>query len=73
MLNKTPTSSNQQPLVNPKQARWVHGVLGMLIAVVGKDTMLGMVLGQTQREVRSLVEVAEQGTPPSWDSWYLDN
>ena len=37
------------------QAKWVNGVLGMLIAVVGRDSLLGLILRQTRSEINSLV------------------
>ena len=41
------------------QARWLVGVLGMLIAVVGKSSLLGLILGQARSEVRSLLRDQE--------------
>jgi hypothetical protein len=42
-------------LVHVPQARWVMGVLGLLIAVVGKESVLGLILRQAKFEVFSLV------------------
>jgi hypothetical protein len=43
------------PLVNAAHARWVVGVLNMLIAVVGRTSLLGLILRQTRSEIASLV------------------
>ena len=36
-------------------AKWVVGVLGMLIAVVGRDSLLGLILRQTRSEITSII------------------
>jgi hypothetical protein len=41
------------------QAKWVAGVLSMLIAVVGRDSLLGLILRQTRSDVMSLVRAEE--------------
>jgi hypothetical protein len=53
MVNRLPTSS--QPLVNPQQARQVMGALGLLIALCGSRSCLGMILQQARCEVSSLL------------------
>ena len=74
MLKKTPSSRNEESLINPEQARWVHRVLGMLIAVVGKESLLGLMLGQTRLEIRSLLQSSvEPEDPPAGDAWFLTN
>src|SRR5436190_224616 len=55
MIESTRETTNYSGFVNMRQARWLIGVLGMLMAVVGKDSLLGLILGQTRREVASLV------------------
>ncbi len=42
-------------LLDPHQARYVTGVLGMLIAVVGHRSCLGIVLQQARSEIISLL------------------
>jgi hypothetical protein len=56
-----------------KQARWLCGVLGMLIGVVGKDSLLGLILGQARGEIVSLVKSEESGKGPSADPWFAAN
>jgi hypothetical protein len=43
-------------------AQWVIGVLSMLIGVVGKESLLGLILRQTRSEIASFVR-DEQGSP----------
>jgi hypothetical protein len=42
-------------LCNPQHARWLIGVLQMLIKVVGRETVLGLILGQARSEIISLL------------------
>ncbi|HTU91306.1 MAG TPA: hypothetical protein VMF69_14595 [Gemmataceae bacterium] len=53
---------NEDSFFNIAHARWVIGVLGMLIAVVGKNSLLGLLLRQTRREIDSVIQ-DEQPTP----------
>ena len=41
------------------QARWVLAVLNMAVAVVGRESLLGLILRQTRSEVASLVRDEE--------------
>ncbi|HTU16497.1 MAG TPA: hypothetical protein VMG10_00415 [Gemmataceae bacterium] len=56
------TSDDESSFFNLAHARWVVGVLGMLIAVVGKESLVGLLLRQTRREIDSLIE-DEQPAP----------
>ena len=73
MLEKTQETVQYSGFVNVRQARWLVGVLSMLIAVVGKDSLLGLILGQTRREVASLVEAEEEGQAMRGTGWHLTN
>jgi hypothetical protein len=55
MDEKNP-SANEASFFNLAHARWVIGVLGMLIAVVGKESLLGLLLRQTRFEIDSLIQ-----------------
>jgi uncharacterized membrane protein len=44
------------------QAKWVIGVLSMLIAVVGAESLLGLILRQTRSEITSIVRDEEPDT-----------
>ena len=58
-MKRARISAPQSNLANLRQARWLVGVLGLLIAVVGKDTMLGLILVQTRMEIGSLIHQCE--------------
>lgn len=55
-MAKKISSATEAPFFNVAQAKWVIGVLGMLVAVVGKDSLLGLVLRQTRYEINSLIQ-----------------
>jgi hypothetical protein len=61
MIRKN-TSSDEDSFFNIAHARWVIGVLSMLIAVVGKESLVGLLLRQTRREIDSLIQ-DEQPSP----------
>jgi hypothetical protein len=66
-------STEETDFFNLPLAKWVLGVLAMLIAVVGKESLVGLILRQTRAEIASLVLDEEQGTTTSKDPWYMDN
>lgn len=53
-------NTDSTPFFNPTQARWLAGVLTMLIRIVGPRTCLGVILFQARGEVVSLL--ADAGT-----------
>ena len=73
MLEKTQEAVHYSGFVNVRQARWLVGVLSMLIAVVGKESLLGLILGQTRREIDSLVEAEDEGMAQRGTAWHLNN
>ena len=66
-------SAEEQDFFNLPLAKWVLGVLAMLIAVVGEESLVGLILRQTRSEIASLVHDEEQGVNSSEDLWYLNN
>jgi hypothetical protein len=46
-------------------AKWVVGVLSMLIAVVGRESLLGLILRQTRSEITSIVRTEEPEAAPA--------
>jgi hypothetical protein len=52
--------SRQKQLLDPHQGRYVLGALGLLIAVVGQQSCLGIILQQARSEVASLLRSQEQ-------------
>jgi hypothetical protein len=54
---------HEAPFFNLAHARWVVGVLNMLIAVVGRDSLLGLILRQTRSEITSVIRDEAPPTP----------
>jgi len=52
-------ATQQKRLLDSQQAKYVQGVLGMLIAVVGSRSCLGIILQQARSEVMSLLRSDE--------------
>ncbi len=48
---------------NLSQAKWVEGVLSMLIAVVGRESLVGLILRQARFEIHGFVRDEEQAPP----------
>jgi hypothetical protein len=65
--------NKEVPLFNIAQARWVIGVLGMLIAVVGKESLLGLLLRQTRFEIDNLVRDEDPSAVVQRASRYKEN
>ena len=60
-------------IFNLPLARWVVGVLGMMIAVVGKESLLGLILRQTRSEIASLIRDEQSAAPCPGDRWFQNN
>jgi hypothetical protein len=54
-------------------AKWVIDVLGLLIAVVGEENLLGLILRQTRSEISSLVKDQEGTADRPADQWFMNN
>ncbi|MHB1424844.1 MAG: hypothetical protein ACYC3I_16860 [Gemmataceae bacterium] len=67
------TSAEEASFFNIAHARWVIGVLGMLIAVVGKESLVGLLLRQTRREIDSLIQDEEPSEAVQRAARYKDN
>jgi hypothetical protein len=52
---RSDSSEREISFFNLGHAKWVVGVLSMLIAVVGRESLLGLILRQTRSEIKSLV------------------
>jgi hypothetical protein len=59
--------------LNVPHARWVIGVLNLLVAVVGRDTLLGLLLRQTRSEIASVIQEAEADTATARAAHYQNN
>ncbi len=66
-------SREEAAFFNLSQARWVVGVLNMLIAVVGKDSLLGLMLRQTRFEINSIVREEEKDPAMARAACYQNN
>jgi hypothetical protein len=62
-MARSNTSESEVSFFNLAHAKWVAGVLSMLIAVVGRESLLGLILRQTRSEINSLVR-DEEPVPP---------
>jgi hypothetical protein len=65
--------ANEDSFFNIAHARWVVGVLAMLIAVVGKDSLVGLLLRQTRREIDSLIQDEEPSPAVQRAARYKEN
>ena len=72
-MKKPDPSTHEESFFNVAQARWVMGVLGMLIAVVGKESLVGLLLRQTRYEISSLIEDEEPNSIIERASRYREN
>jgi uncharacterized membrane protein len=68
-------SAEEASFFSVSHARWVVGVLDMLIAVVGRDSLLGLILRQTRSEITSIIrdEQPEPGPAAARAARYRDN
>jgi hypothetical protein len=66
-------SADEVEFFNISHARWVIGVLSMLIAVVGKESLVGLLLRQTRREIDSLIQDEEPTPAIERAARYKDN
>ena len=66
-------SAEEAPFFSLGHARWVVGVLNMLVAVVGKDTLLGLILRQTRSEITSVIRDEAPDPATARASRYRDN
>ena len=56
-------SSEDASFFSLPHAKWVIGVLSMTIAVVGRDSLLGLILRQTRSEITRIFATSGP-TPP---------
>ncbi len=66
-------SSEEAAFFNLSQARWVVGVLNMLIAVVGKESLVGLILRQTRFEINGFVREEEKNPAAARAACYENN
>ncbi len=66
-------SAEEAPFFNLSHARWVVGVLNMLIAVVGRDSLLGLILRQSRSEIASVIRDESPDPVAARVARYRDN
>jgi hypothetical protein len=66
-------SGEETPFFNLSHARWVVGVLNMLIAVVGRDSLLGLILRQARSEITSVIHDEAPSPAVARAARYSDN
>ena len=54
-------------------AKSVIGILGMLVRLVGEESLLGLILRQTRSEIASLVRDEERTADYPSDQWFKYN
>jgi hypothetical protein len=67
------TSVDETNFFHLGHARWLVGILGLLIGVVGRETLLGLILRQTRSDIASLVRDEEPATDLARDGWFPKN
>ncbi|HWG46505.1 MAG TPA: hypothetical protein VN688_27330 [Gemmataceae bacterium] len=72
-MKRSSKSTNEAAFFNRPHAKWVVGVLSMLIAVVGEDSLLGILLRQTRFEIRGLLREEQQTVVPLQAGQYENN
>ncbi len=72
MIDKNPPADDAS-FFNIAHARWVIGVLSMLIAVVGKESLVGLLLRQTRREIDGLIQDEQPTAAVERAARYKDN
>jgi hypothetical protein len=66
-------SAEEAEFFRLSHARWVVGVLNMLIAVVGRESLLGLILRQTRSEITSLIRDESPDPAAARAARYRDN
>jgi hypothetical protein len=66
-------STEEFPFFSLAHAKWVVCVLNMVIAVVGKDSLLGLILRQTRTEIKSLLRDEEPSPAAARAACYEGN
>ncbi len=66
-------STEEASFFSLAHARWVVGVLNMVVAVVGRDTLLGLILRQTRSEITSIIRDEAPSPAAARAAHYRDN
>ena len=60
MVARMHTSRDEDPFLNLRHARWAVGVLKLIIAVVGEDSLVGLIVRQARAEIVSVLRDEQQ-------------
>jgi hypothetical protein len=60
MVARMHTSQDEVPFLNLRHARWAVGVLKLIIAVVGEDSLVGLIVRQARAELVSVLRDEHQ-------------
>ena len=72
-MMKKQKAKEESEFFNLPMAKWVVGVLAMLIAVVGKESLLGLILQQTRSEIMTIVRDEERPIFRPSENWFTTN
>ena len=67
------TPSEDASFFNVRHAKWVVSVLTMLIAVVGKESLIGLILRQARSDITSFVQDEEPTAAAAKAACYENN
>jgi hypothetical protein len=60
MVARMHTSQNEVPFLNLRHAKWAVGVLKLVIAVAGEDSLVGLIVRQARAELVSVLREEQQ-------------
>jgi hypothetical protein len=60
MVARMHTSMDEVPFLNLRHARWALGVLKLIIAVAGEETLVGLIVRQARSELASVLRDEQQ-------------
>ena len=72
-MAKSRSTPQEASFFSLPKARWVVGVLSMLIAVVGRRSLLGLILRQARSEITSIVQHEQPPASPAKAACYKNN
>ncbi len=67
MVARMHTSQDEVPFLNLRHARWAVGVLKLVIAVVGEDSLVGLIIRQARAELVSVLRDEQESTCQTHD------
>jgi hypothetical protein len=72
-MMKKQKANEQSEFFNLQTAKWVVSVLAMLIAVVRKESLLGLILEQTRSEITSIIRDEQRTALRPSEQWFTAN